>query len=148
MGRCTHPQSNLELQSPTTPVSNADILHFPLIGYMTFSTFSSFCCLIEKHKKDLCHRLDTPLKTQQVNNTRQVTQITYAVLYKHSALLSHCLHLCIIPQNVCKCYKDYFHSTPIYSYPSTCSLLYSYTKELISRNYFHFLLNVQFFGSG
>ena len=36
----------------------------------------------------------------------------------------------ILAPNVCKCYKDYFHSTPIHSYPSTCSLLYDYTKVL------------------
>ena len=83
---------------------------------MTFSTFMSPYCLIENHTKDLCHRSDNPPETEQVNDTRLVTQITYAVLYKHS---SHSLHFCITPPNVWKCYKDYFPSTPIYSYPST-----------------------------
>ena len=57
-----------------------------------------------------------PPQIQQVNYTMLLTQITYTVLYKHSALLSHCLCFCIIPPNVCKCYKDYFPLRPIYSH--------------------------------
>ena len=76
---------------------------------ITFSTFCSFYHL-------LSHRSDNPPQIQQVNYTMLLTQITYTVLYKHSALLPHCLYFCIIPPNVCKCYKDYFHLRPIYSY--------------------------------
>ena len=39
--------------------------------------------------------------------------------------------------NVWKYYQDYFQSRPIHSYPSTSSLVYYYTKVLLSRNYFH-----------
>ena len=78
-------------------------------------------------------------------NNRQVTQITYADLYKHNTLLfSDSSQLCIymtsshiLAPNVWKCYWDYFQSTPINSYPSTSSIVYYYTKVLLSRNYCH-----------
>ena len=58
----------------------------------------------------------------------QVTQISYTALYKHLVLLSNdSLQLCLITYSstkLCKCYKDYFHSRPIYSYTSTCSILW------------------------
>ena len=76
---------------------------------LPFSTFSSFCHL-------LSDRSDNPPQIQQVNYTMLLTQITYTVLYKHSALLSYCLCFCIISPNVWKCYKDYLHLRPIYSY--------------------------------
>ena len=76
-------------------------MHFPLTGNITFSIFSSFY-------HPLSHRSDNPPQMQQVNCTMLLTQITHTVLYKHSALLSHCLCFCIIPPNVCKFCKDYF----------------------------------------
>ena len=55
--------------------------------------------------------------------------------YTFGTTFSYCLQLCIyitssyiLPPNVCKCYKDYFDSRPIHSYPSTSSLLHYYTK--------------------
>ena len=97
---------------------NADILSLDR-RYDLFNIHQFLLSHIENHTKEFCHRSDNAPKSQQVNDTRQVTQITYVVLYKHSALHSHHLHFCIIPLNVCKCYTDCFHSTPIYSYSST-----------------------------
>ena len=89
----------------------------------------------------------TPQKHISWFNNRQVTQITYAALYKHLALLFTdsswlCIYMTsphILAPNVWKCYQDYFQSTPIHSYPSMSSLLYYCTKVLLSRNYFHWL---------
>ena len=85
----------------------------------------------------------TPKHSSQFN--RQVMQTTRAALYKHLALLfSDSSQLCIymtsphiLAPNVCKCCQDYFQSTPIHSYPSMSSIVYYYTKVLLSRNYFH-----------
>ena len=88
-------------------------MHFPVTGNITFFNIQQ---LLPSPLSQIRHPLH--------NYTMLLTQITYAVLYKHSALLLHYLHLCIIPPNVCKCYKDYFHSRPIYSYPATCSVLW------------------------
>ena len=87
----------------------------------------------------------TPQKHIWWFNNRQVTQITHAAPYKHLALLfSDSSQLCIymtsphiLAPTVWICYQDYFQSTPIHSYPSTSSLVYYYTKVLLSRNYFH-----------
>ena len=86
-----------------------------------------------------------PMKHISWFNNRQVTQITYAALYKHLALLfSDSSQLCIymtsphiLPPNVWKCHQHYFQSTSIHSYPSMSSTVYYYTKVLPSRNYFH-----------
>ena len=76
---------------------------------------------------------------------RQVTQITNTALYKHLALLfSDSSQLCsymttphILAPNICKCYQDYFQSTPVHSYLSMSSIVYYYTKVLLAKNYFH-----------
>ena len=95
---------------------------------MTFSTFTSFFQV--PHRTDLCHRSDNPpCKHSKWMNTRQVIQITYAFLYKQSTL--HHLNTYSSP-HICKCCKDCLHSSPIYSYPATCSILYYYTKVLLS----------------
>ena len=85
-------------------------MHFPLTGNITFFNIQQFL------PPPLSQIRQPPPQIQQVNYTMLLTQITYTVLYKHSALLSHCLCFCIIPPNVCKCYKDYFCLRPIYSY--------------------------------
>ena len=89
-------------------------------------------------------RTDNPHKHSSGFN-RQVTQITYAALYKHLALLFNdssqlCIYMTsphILAPNVCKYYQDYFQSRPIHSYPSMSSIVYYNTKVLCSRNYFH-----------
>ena len=43
----------------------------------------------------------------------------------------------ILVSNVEICYKDYFLSRLMYSYPSTINLMYYYTKVLLFRNYFY-----------
>ena len=95
-------------------------MHFPLAGNITFFNIQQFLPSPLSQIRQTPH----PPQIQQVNYTMLLTQITYTVLYKHSALLSHCLCFHIIPPNVCICYKDYFHLRPIYSYTSTCSLLW------------------------
>ena len=85
-------------------------MHFWLTGNITFLNIQQF---LPPHLSQIRQILP---QIQQVNYTMLLTQIFYIVLYKHSALLSHCLHFCIIPPNVCKCYKDYFSLRPIYSY--------------------------------
>ena len=77
-------------------------------------------------------------------NNSQLTQITYAALYKHLELLSSdSLPLCIymtsshiLPPNACKCYQHYFPSRPIHAYPSMSTLVYYYTNVLLEKNYF------------
>ena len=86
------------------------------IGNLTYSDigWSVFCsCLQNTSIIQDPERRQTPQKHVSWMNNRQVTQITYATLYKH---------------------EDYFQSRPIYSYPSTNNLMYYNTKVLLSRN--------------
>ena len=83
------------------------------IGNLTYSDL----CFAIAYTKHLYHvrptEETTPQKHRSWMNNRQVTQITYAALYKH---------------------EDYFQCRPIYSYPSTTNLMYYNTKVLLSRN--------------
>ena len=117
-----HPQSNLVVQSTTTPG------HFDM------------------WKNAAVPSSDIP--PNQPSGTEHY--YTQSVWHEEECRYTkvRCTSSHILAPHVCKCYKDFFHSTPIHSYPSTCSLLYDYTKVLLSRYYFHFLLNLQFFGSG
>ena len=109
------------------------------IGNLTY-----FALAYKTHLSCKTKRTNTPQKHRSRFN-RQVMQITYAALYGHLALLfSDSSQLCIymtsihiLTPNVCKSYQDYFQSTPIDSYPSMSSIVYYYTKVLLSRNYFY-----------
>ena len=115
-----------------------------------------FCVLLlpTKHLYHARPREQTtpPQKDISWINNREVTQITYAALYKHLALFIDCLQLCIcmtsshiLAPNVYKCYQDYFQTRSIHSYPSTSSLVYYYAKVLLSTNYLHWSFIVKTF---
>ena len=115
------------------------------IGNLTY-----FALPNKTHLSCKTKRADNPPRNTYNGSTgrwsnRQVMHITYTALYKHLALLfSNSSQLCIymtsphiLAPNICKCYQDYFQSTPVHSYPSTSSMVYYYTKVLLSKNYFH-----------
>ena len=80
------------------------------IGNLTYSEigWSLFCLAYKTPSSCKTQRGDNPQKHISWVNNSQLTQITYAALYKH---------------------EDYFQSTPIYSYPSTSILMYYNTPR-------------------
>ena len=96
--------------------SIADCMHTQAIGNLTYSDigWSVFCSCLQKTSimQDPESR-QPPHKHLSWMNNWQVTQITYAALYKH---------------------ENYFQSRPIHSNPSTSKLMYYDTKVLLSRN--------------
>ena len=125
------------LQCTTTAGGDQDCLH--RITHCNGKSYI-FCSCHARPREQT-----TPQKHISWFNNRQVKQITYGDLYIHYALLfSDSSQLCIymtslhiLALNAWKCYQDYFQSTPIHSYPSMSSIVYYYTKVLLSRNYFH-----------
>ena len=104
-----------------------------------------FCsCLQNTSIMEDQESIQTPLEHISWFN-RQVIQITYGALYKHLALLfidssQLCIYMTtphILAPNVWKCCQDYFQSMLIQSDPSTSSIVYYYTKVMLSKNYFH-----------
>ena len=60
-------------------------LHFHLIGDVTVSPFTS-SLLVSHTKTSVTYQTKPPRKHSKWMNTRQVTQITYTFIYKHSTL--------------------------------------------------------------
>ena len=151
-GRCTPPGTCIWWpRAVLHKVTFTDTSHIA-IRNLTCSNFTNLyrlICVLVLPRKHLYHTRPTEQTTPQKHiswiNNRHVTQITYAALYKHLELLFRdSLQLCIymtsshiLAPNVWKCYQEYFQSRPIHSYPSMSSLVYYYTKVVLSRNYFH-----------
>ena len=93
--------------------THMSILHFPFTGNMTFPTLmNSYCSIDTKHLSD---RSDNP--PHKHSKSRTACKWHKSPMQSFINIL-HYFHFRIIVPNVCKCYKDYFPSTPIYSYPS------------------------------
>ena len=76
-------------------------------------------------------------KARQVTNELCSPLYTIYTTYRDHLQFCICITLShILAPNVEKCYQDYFLSRPIYAYLSTISLVYYYTEELLSVNYF------------
>ena len=139
---------HLVVQSPTTPGqlnmwNNADIprsMYPPIKPSGTEHYYTRSVWHVEEYR---CIQVRcTPPLIEPSGTEHYYTRSGWHVEEcRHTQVKCSSSH--ILAPNVCKCYKDYFHSTSIHSYPST----YDYIKVLLSRNYFHFLLNLQFFGS-
>ena len=109
------------------------------IGNLTY-----FALAYKTHLSCKTKRADNPPETHIMVQQASAANHLYIPI-RHLPLLSSdssqlCIYMTsphILAPNICKCHQDYFQSTPVHTYPSTSSIVYYYTRVLLSKYYCH-----------